>query len=88
MSSGKAMAIGSLLVLCLVGGCSTLVAEEGTPRASMNVHSVWQGTCDQTGMKPYPMILFIKNRQGDAFQGTTCPGGSHQKVSSRLPRTR
>jgi len=37
----------------------------------IKVHSVWEGTCDETGSKPYPMILFIQNRRGNAFEATT-----------------
>ena len=72
MSSIKAQIIGSLLVLCLVGGCATTAVKESTPSNSIKEHSVWQGTFHQVGWKdPYPMILFINSRAGDAFEATT-----------------
>jgi hypothetical protein len=37
----------------------------------LKFHSVWEGTCDETGRKPYPMILFIQNRRGNEFEATT-----------------
>jgi hypothetical protein len=71
MSSKKAQTIGTLLVLCLVGGCAAIAAKESTRGNPVKAHSVWQGTYDQTGWGIYPMILFIKSRTGDAFEGTT-----------------
>jgi len=71
MSSSKELTIGALVVLCLVGGCVATAVNENKPSNPIKTHSVWQGTCDQTGVKPYPMILFIKNRKGEAFEGTT-----------------
>jgi hypothetical protein len=71
MLSSKARTIGTLLVLCLVGGCATTTVKEEKPSASIKVHSVWQGTFDQVGWQAYPMILFISWRVGDAFEGMT-----------------
>lgn len=71
MSSSKVLTIGALVVLCLVGGCVAIAVNENKPSNPIKVHSVWQGTCDQTGWKPYPMILFINNSKGEAFEGTT-----------------
>ena len=71
MLSSKARTIGTLLVLCLVGGCATTTVKEEKPSASIKVHSVWQGTFDQVGWQAYPMILFISWRMGDAFEGMT-----------------
>ncbi|UCD05597.1 MAG: hypothetical protein JSV98_10890 [candidate division WOR-3 bacterium] len=71
MSSKKAMTIGALVAVCMVGGCASTAVKKSTHSDSIKAHSVWQGTCDQRGVKPYPMILFIKNRKGDAFEGMT-----------------
>ena len=71
MPSKTTQIIGSLLVLCLVCGCSAIAVKESTPSNSIKEHSVWQGTCDQTGWKPYPMILFIQSRKGNTFEATT-----------------
>jgi hypothetical protein len=71
MLSSKARTITTLFVLCLIGGCATTTVKEERPRASIEVHSVWQGTFDQVGWGGYPMILFISWRAGDAFEGMT-----------------
>ncbi len=71
MLSSKARTIGTLFVLCLIGGCATTAVKEERPSASVKAHSVWQGTYDQTGWGAYPMILFISSRMGDAFEGMT-----------------
>ena len=71
MSSSKALTIGALVVLCLVGGCVATAVNENKSSSPIKAHSVWQGTCDQRNSEPYPMILFIKNRDGNAFEGTT-----------------
>ena len=71
MSYSKALTIGALVVLCLVGGCVATAVNENKPSNPIKAHSVWQGTCDQRNSEPYPMILFIKNRDGNAFEGTT-----------------
>src|SRR5262245_24997417 len=35
-------------------------------------NSVWQGTCEQSNPKSiYPMILFVRRRDGDSFEGVT-----------------
>jgi len=71
----KAVTIGALVLFYFVGGCATTAVKEEESSEPVNdivkVHSVWQGTCDQTGSKPYPMILFIQKRNGKAFEGTT-----------------
>ena len=71
MLSSKARALGLLFVLCLIGSCATTTVKEEKPSASVEVHSVWQGTFDQFGWQAYPMILFISWRVGDAFEGMT-----------------
>ena len=71
MSSSKALTIGALVVLCLVGGCVATAVNENKSSSPIKAHSVWQGTCDQRNSEPYPMILFIKNLDGNAFEGTT-----------------
>ena len=71
MLSSKARTIGTLFVLCLIGGCATTAVKEERPSASIEVHSVWQGTFEQVGWGGYPMILFISWRTGDAFEGMT-----------------
>jgi len=55
------------------GGATTGVKEEESSEPvndPIKVHSVWEGTCDQTGWESYPMILFIQNRKGKAFEAT------------------
>jgi hypothetical protein len=71
MLSNKGRTLGTLFVLCLIGGCATTALEDEKPNASIEVHSVWQGTFDQVGWQAYPMILFISWRVGDAFEGMT-----------------
>lgn len=71
MLSSKARTIGTLFVLCLIGGCATTSVKEERPSASIEEHSVWQGTFVQVGAGAYPMILFISSRMGDAFEGVT-----------------
>ncbi len=71
MLSSKARTLGTLFVLCLIGSCATTTVKEESPSASIEVHSVWQGTFDQVGWGAYPMILFISWRVGDAFEGMT-----------------
>ena len=71
MASQKTQTIGILLILCLIGGCANVAINEGTPSNSIRANSVWQGTCDQIGIEPYPMIIFIQNRNGNAFEGIT-----------------
>ena len=71
MLSIKARTIGTLFVLCLIGGCATTAVKEERPSASIEVHSVWQGTFVQYEWGAYPMILFISSRTGDAFEGMT-----------------
>jgi hypothetical protein len=71
MLSSKVRTIRTLFVLCLIGGCATTAVKEERPSASIEVHSVWQGTFDQVGWGAYPMILFISSRTGDAFEGMT-----------------
>ena len=71
MLSSKARTIGTLFVLCFIGGCATTSVKEERPSASIEVHSVWQGTFVQVGWGAYPMILFISSRTGDAFEGMT-----------------
>ena len=71
MLSSKARTIGTLFVLCLIGGCATTAVKEERPSASVKAHSVWQGTYDQYEWGAYPMILFISSRTGDAFEGMT-----------------
>jgi len=70
----KSIAIGVLVICCLVSGCATTAVKEESIEPvndALKVHSVWHGTCDQTGWEPYPMVLFIQNRKGKAFEGTT-----------------
>jgi len=39
---------------------------------AIKTHSLWQGTYHQVGYEePYPMVLFISSRTGDAFEGMT-----------------
>ncbi len=71
MLSSKARTIGTLFVLCLIGGCATTAVKEERPSASIEEHSVWQGTFVQYGWGAYPMILFISSSTGDAFEGMT-----------------
>ncbi len=71
MLSSKARTIGTLFVLCLIGGCATTAVKEERPSASIEEHSVWQGTFVQDEWGAYPMILFISSRTGDAFEGMT-----------------
>ena len=71
MLSSKARTIGTLFVLCLIGGCATTAVKEERPSASIEEHSVWQGTFVQYEWGAYPMILFISSRTGDAFEGMT-----------------
>lgn len=71
MLSSKARTMGTLFVLCLIGGCATTTVKEERPIASIEEHSVWQGTFVQDGWGAYPMILFINSRTGDAFEGMT-----------------
>jgi len=71
MLLSKARTIVTLFVFCLIGGCATTAVEDEKPSASIEVHSVWQGTFDQVGWQAYPMILFISWRTGDAFEGMT-----------------
>ena len=71
MSFRKAATIGALVFLYFVGGCSTTMVSKEKSNDLFKAHSVWQGTCDQTGYEPYPMIIFIQNRNDDAFEGMT-----------------
>jgi len=75
MLSVRAVTTGALVLFCLAGGCASTAVKEkahgGPVNDAVKVHSVWQGTCDQTGEKPYPMILFIEARKGNAFEGMT-----------------
>ena len=71
MFSNKVRFIGTLFVLYLICGCASTAVKEEKPRASIEVHSVWQGTFDQVGWQAYPMILFISWRVDDAFEGMT-----------------
>ncbi len=71
MLSSKARTIVTLFVLCLIGGCATTAVKEERPSASIEEHSVWQGTFVQVGAGAYPMILFIISSTGDAFEGMT-----------------
>ena len=52
--------------------------------------SVWHGTCGQTDTKSsYPMILFVKHRQDDAFEGVTyypTLGNALLKVKGRIDK--
>jgi len=70
MLSSKARTIGTLFVLCLIGGCATTAVKEERASVSIEEHSVWQGTFVQDGWGAYPMILFISST-GDAFEGMT-----------------
>lgn len=39
---------------------------------ALKVNSVWQGTCTQSDPKSsYPMVLFVKKRNGETFEGMT-----------------
>ena len=71
MLSSKARTIGTLFVLCLIGGCATTAVKEERASVSIEEHSVWQGTFVQDGWGAYPMILFISSSTGDAFEGMT-----------------
>jgi len=87
MLSSKARTLITLFVLCLIGCCTTTAVREKRPRASIEVHSVWQGTFDQVGWGAYPMVLFISWRTGDAFEGMTwypTSGNGLLKISGQI----
>jgi hypothetical protein len=57
------------------------------PTDALKVFSVWQGTGGESAVQPYPMILFINNRWGEDFEGTTwypLLGNGLIKVSGRI----
>jgi hypothetical protein len=52
-----------------LSGC--LPDRELEPADTFTANSVWQGTMEQSNPKSsYPVILFVKRRQGEAFEGT------------------
>jgi hypothetical protein len=72
MPSKKAQTIGLILILCLVSGCATNAVKENPASNAMKVNSLWQGTFHQVGWdEPYPMVLFVSSRTGNAFEGAT-----------------
>jgi hypothetical protein len=61
-----------LIGLLVAGSLDTRSLRAGEMADLFKVNSVWQGTCDQSNPKSsYPMILFIKQRKGDTFEGVT-----------------
>jgi len=55
-------------ILLKSGFSSTNTLKSSDP---FEVNSIWKGTCDQPGYKPYPMILFINQRKDKAIEGIT-----------------
>src|SRR5262245_24209482 len=44
----------------------------GQDVATLRANSVWNGTCGQTDTNsPYPMVLVIRERRDDRFEGVT-----------------
>ena len=87
MANRKKMIVGLVVLytgLVLTGCVSSMRASYSN---LFKIYSVWQGTCDQPGYKPYPMILVIESRKGDAFDGITFYpkyGGGLIKVSGQI----
>lgn len=58
--------------LAVVGSFGTQFLRAAEQADLFKVNSVWQGTCEQSNPKSsYPMILFVKQRKGDTFEGVT-----------------
>jgi hypothetical protein len=69
------MMASALIGLLALGEWSTLPADD--PGERFKANTFWQGTCayDQAdpvaASKPFPMILFVKQRKGASFEGVT-----------------
>src|SRR5262249_26522483 len=81
---GTAAVIGLATVGSFIS--PSLCAEE--PPDVFKVNSVWQGTLEQSNPKSSdPMILFVKQRKGDSFEGVTwypTIGNGLIKVTGRI----
>ena len=67
------IAVGSLAVLSALTGSMALAPSGNSAQAvpDLKSSSVWVGVFHQPGNEPYPIILFVSRRTGNAFQGTT-----------------
>jgi len=63
----------AVLAALTCSGLSGRLPERGDePADPFPLNSVWQGTMEQSKPKSsYPVILFVKQRQGDTFEGMT-----------------
>jgi len=85
------LSLGTLAaVIALTLPASPRLATVGAaePADPLKINSVWQGTMEQSNPKSsYPVILFIKQRNGNAFEGVTLYptlGNGLLKVTGRI----
>src|SRR5262245_56317910 len=63
----RSLALTCVLATAYVG----FAAPPDKAASEIKADSVWSGTCSDDTDSQYPMILFIRTRNGDRFEGTT-----------------